>query len=384
MILKDTILSTVTDRITLLRWLKQVEKALQADTLEDISLTQISDTEVKIRLTFADKQFVESPVLTMPRGPQGVKGDTGATGPQGPKGDTGATGPQGPKGDTGATGPQGPQGEPGKDGRDGQGITATVEVGTTTTGEAGTPAAVVNVGNETHAVLNFTIPRGEKGDTGATGPQGPKGDTGATGPQGPQGPKGEKGDKGDKGEGSADVLNLDFANGVISITEAEFQRFKNPALIIWGHYENPLETDTGKVALQLAKYTLNNDTQTEEIYFTPAAGSGINTQLIATHKGNAYSYTITNGYIPQGTMIRFSIDGTPQTASEAPYTWESWVNSPEGKGWRIKTNSDGEQIITNNASEPPTSWVSTDEMNNHAVHPTDTIIPRYAYWSYSP
>ena len=307
MILKDTILSTVTDRITLLRWLKQVEKALQADTLEDISLTQISDTEVKIRLTFADKQFVESPVLTMPRGPQGVKGDTGATGPQGPK-----------------------------------------------------------------------------GDTGATGPQGPKGDTGATGPQGPQGPKGEKGDKGDKGEGSADVLNLDFANGVISITEAEFQRFKNPALIIWGHYENPLETDTGKVALQLAKYTLNNDTQTEEIYFTPAAGSGINTQLIATHKGNAYSYTITNGYIPQGTMIRFSIDGTPQTASEAPYTWESWVNSPEGKGWRIKTNSDGEQIITNNASEPPTSWVSTDEMNNHAVHPTDTIIPRYAYWSYSP
>ena len=155
MILKDTILSTVTDRITLLRWLKQVEKALQADTLEDISLTQISDTEVKIRLTFADKQFVESPVLTMPRGPQGVKGDTGATGPQGPKGDTGATGPQGP------------QGEPGKDGRDGQGIAATVDVGTTTTGEAGTPAAVVNAGDETHAVLNFTIPRGAKGDSGA-------------------------------------------------------------------------------------------------------------------------------------------------------------------------------------------------------------------------
>ena len=375
MILKDTILSTVTDRITLLRWLKQVEKALQADTLEDISLTQISDTEVKIRLTFADKQFVESPVLTMPRGPQGVKGDTGATGPQGPKGDTGATGPQGP------------QGEPGKDGRDGQGIAATVEVGTTTTGEEGTPAAVVNVGNETHAVLNFTIPRGPqgvKGDTGATGPQGPKGDTGATGPQGPKGDTGATGPQGPKGEGIADVLNLNFVNGITSITEAEFQRFKNPTLIIWGYYEDPTETDTGKVALRLTKYTFNNDTQTEEIYFTPAAESGINTQLIATHKGNAYSYTITNGYIPQGTMIRFSIDGTPQTASEAPYTWESWVNSPEGKGWRIKTKSDGEQIITNNDSEPPTSWVSTDEMNNHAVHPTDTLIPRYAYRTYSP
>ncbi len=47
-------------------------------------------------------------------GPQGPKGDTGATGPQGPKGDTGAVGPQGPKGDTGATGPKGAAGADGK------------------------------------------------------------------------------------------------------------------------------------------------------------------------------------------------------------------------------------------------------------------------------
>ncbi|RAV33527.1 collagen-like protein [Corynebacterium heidelbergense] len=65
-------------------------------------------------------------------------------GPQGPKGDTGATGPQGPKGDTGATGPRGPKGDPGV--------------------------------------------QGPKGDTGATGPQGPKGDAGNTGPVGPTGP----------------------------------------------------------------------------------------------------------------------------------------------------------------------------------------------------
>lgn len=32
-------------------------------------------------------------------------------GPQGPKGDTGATGPQGPTGTTGATGPKGDTGE---------------------------------------------------------------------------------------------------------------------------------------------------------------------------------------------------------------------------------------------------------------------------------
>lgn len=49
-------------------------------------------------------------------GPQGPKGDTGATGPQGPKGNTRETGPQGPKGDTGETGPQGPAGADGAKG----------------------------------------------------------------------------------------------------------------------------------------------------------------------------------------------------------------------------------------------------------------------------
>lgn len=75
--------------------------------------------------------------LTIPRGEQGEKGDTGA---QGPQGETGDTGPQGEKGDTGDTGPQGPQGV-----------------------------------------------QGEKGDTGAQGPQGvqgPQGEKGATGAAG--------------------------------------------------------------------------------------------------------------------------------------------------------------------------------------------------------
>ena len=345
MILKDTILSTVTDRITLLRWLKQVEKALQADTLEDISLTQISDTEVKIRLTFADKQFVESPVLTMPRGPQGVKGDTGATGPQGPKGDTGATGPQGP------------QGEPGKDGRDGQGIAATVEVGTTTTGEAGTPAAVVNAGNETHAVLNFTIPRGEKGD---------------------------KGDKGDKGEGT-DVLNLDFINVKRVITADEFEKFRNPALVIWGHNIDPRETDTGKIALRMTDYSFNNENGKEIFIFAPALPSVVKTRLTATYdpEDGTYSYTITNGYTPYDTVINFSIDGTPKTASKAPYDWQTWVNSPEGAGWYVKTNPYDKIVITNEDTEPAAFWVSEAADDNLPVHPNDAIIDGYAYYLYS-
>lgn len=69
--------------------------------------------------------------------------------------DTGAQ-VKGPKGDKGDAGAQGPA--------------ATITVGTTQTGEAGTEATVQNGGTTSAAVLNFVIPRGEKGDTGATGP----------------------------------------------------------------------------------------------------------------------------------------------------------------------------------------------------------------------
>jgi len=81
--------------------------------------------------------------------------------------DHGMIGPQGPQGQTGAQGPQGATG-----------AAATIAVGATTTGAAGTPAAVTNTGTSSAAVFNFTIPQGIKGDTGNTGP---KGDTGATG-----------------------------------------------------------------------------------------------------------------------------------------------------------------------------------------------------------
>lgn len=66
--------------------------------------------------------------------------------------------------DTGAQikGPQGDKGDPGDDG-----AAATVNVGTVTTGEPGSQAAVVNAGDTTNARFNFTIPRGA---TGAAGP----------------------------------------------------------------------------------------------------------------------------------------------------------------------------------------------------------------------
>jgi Chaperone of endosialidase len=125
--------------------------------------------------------------------PRGVDGIIGGDGPAGPSNvlqigtvQTGAAGSSAvatitgtspsqtlnfviPKGDTGATGATGPQGPKGD-------AAATINVGSTTTGAAGTNASVTNSGTSSAVVLNFTIPRGA---TGATGPQGPAGADGA-------------------------------------------------------------------------------------------------------------------------------------------------------------------------------------------------------------
>lgn len=86
MILKDSIISAFTERGTLLKWLKKVEAALKSDVLTDISVDQVSETQIKLKFTFANGDYVESPVLTLPRGNTGETGATGATGAAGADG----------------------------------------------------------------------------------------------------------------------------------------------------------------------------------------------------------------------------------------------------------------------------------------------------------
>lgn len=57
-------------------------------------------------------------------------------------------------------GTQGPQGPPGNDGD-----AATIQVGTVTTSEPGAQAEVINVGTANAAILNFSIPKGERGES---------------------------------------------------------------------------------------------------------------------------------------------------------------------------------------------------------------------------
>jgi len=113
------------------------------------------------------------------------------------------------------------------------GASATVSVGTTTTGDAGTNASVVNVGTTTAAILDFTIPRGDKGEQGNAGDSATV-DAGTTTtlepgsdatvenvgttsnavfnfgiPAGVRGEQGERGYQGEKGDqGDAAVINV--------------------------------------------------------------------------------------------------------------------------------------------------------------------------------
>jgi len=71
--------------------------------------------------------------------------------------------------------PRGPQGLPGPQGDVGpvgdNGISATVALGTVSTGDAGTPVIITNTGTAPYqAIFNFTIPEGEQGVQGETGP----------------------------------------------------------------------------------------------------------------------------------------------------------------------------------------------------------------------
>ena len=80
----------------------------------------------------------------------------------------------GPKGDPGTNGINGTNGTDGTNGIDGKdGATATVTIGTVTTGAPGTSVSVTNSGTPNAAVLNFTIPKGDTGVPGIPGPPGP-------------------------------------------------------------------------------------------------------------------------------------------------------------------------------------------------------------------
>lgn len=129
----------------------------------------------------------------------------GPTGPMGPRGCPGPQGIPGCQGIPGMTGPTGPTGR-------------SVVIRSTTTIDPDEPASVIDIGNESLAILDFSIPRGTTGATGVTGPAGSTGATGVTGPAGTAGATGPTGITGPTG--SAGTVGATGATGATGIRGA--------------------------------------------------------------------------------------------------------------------------------------------------------------------
>lgn len=276
----------------------------------------------------------------------------------------------------------GEQGEPGEN--------ATIKIGDTKTGDAGTDASVTNTGTETNAVLEFTIPQGatgptgpegpqgetgpegpqgEKGDTGATGPTGPqgergetgpagptgpKGDTGETGPQGPEGPQGEKGDtgatgpqgpKGDTGErgpqGPAGPQG-ENGSGYVPMTFAETE-LPIQGMGVFGFVGTFNSLDQGNMRIEPLTYTdfeITVPQQTAQV--ANNQGFYITTLRIELMVRVANVWKTTEIYIPahgdnRGTSGKTNIRFSPITTviREASNSYFICLNAPDGFDFTI-------------------------------------------------
>lgn len=72
----QTVLSVYDDKVTLMQWLKKVEKALKDSVLVSVDAENVDETHAVFTFNFEDGSKIISPAVLLPRGP---KGDTGAS-----------------------------------------------------------------------------------------------------------------------------------------------------------------------------------------------------------------------------------------------------------------------------------------------------------------
>jgi hypothetical protein len=183
------------------------------------------------------------------------------------------------------------------------GAAATIAIGTTTTGAAGTSAIVTNVGTSSAAIFDFTIPEGEQG------------------PQGPPGP----------GSGSScpDHFTLATVSGVFPVRTVNSPELKNifigndPLGWSYGDYNATINTDGFGNPLGLKNNMVNcgislpidlnvGDTvKISGIVYIPVIPEAVNTNFYVTVSHFNCS-ELNNGDVPLYTVIpvaQYPIDG---------------------------------------------------------------------------
>ena len=197
-------------------------------------------------------------------------------------------GDKGDKGDTGAKGDDG--------------AAATITVGTVTTGEAGANASVENVGTTNAAILNFTIPKGEKGSL----------------------------------KDIEGVIFLPSPNGLkTGVSIAEDTEYSGYKTLINAYINNTLNK-------YLFYITLNNNS---EVYSIDALEVNFNSSTnIATVKMSVSGFTTVNNSAEYTTYFTFKADMTNETItwydfSKSPFAfYENLGNKPQIGGIELTGN----------------------------------------------
>ena len=213
------------------------------------------------------------------------------------------------------------------------GINPTVTVGTTTTGNPGTNASVVNTGTTQDVVLDFTIPRGDKGDTGAAatitvgtvttglptdpasvtnvGTSGaaifdftiPKGDTGDTGPTG----NGVVNTEYISSSGLVDTYHINYTNGNYdSFTVTNGRDGSGAVTDVTVNGTSVLDDSVAKVLVPTDNSQLTNGAN----YITASALNGYATETWVGNQGyitgiTSLDVTTALGYTPLSNSTKY-------------------------------------------------------------------------------
>ena len=203
-----------------------------------------------------------------------------------------------PKGDKGETGADGQNGQDGQDG-----AAATVTVGTVTTGEAGSQAIVTNIGTSNAAILNFTIPRGDKGE------------------QGSQGIQGEQGIQGIQGVAGEDGLDALVYNGMMLANYAPSSSGSNNTLAVASSDFNrtPIVNEFANIYWK--------DTTTNIVYLVPIQITSVGNTVIGRYSGSNVS-KLTGEQGIQGEKGDTGATGTNATITNITATVDANVGTP--------------------------------------------------------
>lgn len=193
------------------------------------------------------------------------------------------------------------------------GEAATLDLGTVTTGEPGTDAYAVNVGTDTHAVINFTIPRGDKGETG---------------------------DKGDTGKGVVSIVRTS-GNGAPGTTDTYTITYSDSTTSTFSVYHGADGEDGQSATIAIGSVTTGDSGTNAEVTNTGTSSAAVfNFRIPRGADGNdgrgIASVERTSGNGAPGTTDTYTITFTDSTtATFAVYNGANGVKGDPGKGLTI-------------------------------------------------